>query len=429
MGFEDDLENLYQILDSPCRGYVDSQQIQDFHQTLYLKKIGADQVDAALKQVCGDQKVCSKKQFVPLLLELERRRTIEERAWWDFKSLDMNGMDQITIQDALLLFKITLGDKFTMIYWGKFVLSRNYSKEPTSFEEVKMWLCNVPDGSSEPCSNQAIFEEISNLQTEKNKMDYRNFRKIKALQDDDFVQTLEAREKQQYQDRFRQGARRKLNRWVQLGVESMMFDDGVDVGRNIRNQVTVQDLLEAMDEKYDILREKLIWESLRSHIGETIWSTMPESEREEQVLKIKTKHQQLIAQKEEHKVAQLSIGYQNYSSRLVAMMGYHREEQLQFMQDTQEKRGTLRADGKSEEKIVDTLTVDYSKLMEGSTTCGELLCDLQKRHMAEREFLVAVLKGVQGRVLFSAEMVSEYILYVQQQILASREGEDLSMLP
>lgn len=48
----------------------------------------------------------------------------------------------------------------------------------------------------------------------------------------------------------------------------MMFDDGVDVGRNIRNQVTVQDLLEAMDEKYDILREKLIWESLKSHIGE-----------------------------------------------------------------------------------------------------------------------------------------------------------------
>lgn len=182
MGFEDDLENLYQILDSPCRGYVDSQQIQDFHQTLYLKKIGADQVDAALKQVCGDQKVCSKKQFVPLLLELERRRTIEERAWWDFKSLDMNGMDQITIQDALFLFKITLGDKFTMIYWGKFLLSRNYSKEPTSFEEVKMWLCNIPDGSSETCSNQAIFEEISNLQTEKNKMDYRNFKKIKALQ-------------------------------------------------------------------------------------------------------------------------------------------------------------------------------------------------------------------------------------------------------
>lgn len=43
--------------------------------------------------------------------------------------------------------------------------------------------------------------------------------------------------------------------------------------------------------------------------------------------------------------------------------------------------------------------------------------------MAEREFLIAVLKGVQGRVLFSAEMVSEYILYVLQQILASREGE------
>lgn len=96
---------------------------------------------------------------------------------------------------------------------------------------------------------------------------------------------------------------------------------------------------------------------------------MPESEREEQVLKIKTKHQQLIAQNEEHKVAQLSIGYQNYSSRLVAMMGYHREEQLQFMQDTQEKRGTLRADGKSEEEIVDTLTVDYSKLMEGTVYC------------------------------------------------------------
>ncbi|KAJ8047726.1 hypothetical protein HOLleu_06793 [Holothuria leucospilota] len=423
MGYEDDLENLYQILDSPCRGFVDSQQIQDFHYALYLKKIGADQIDAALEQVCGEEKRCSKKQFVPLLLELERRRTIEERAWWDFKSLDMQGVDQISIHDTLFLFKITLGDKFSMTYWGQFMLSRNYSKEPTSFEEVKMWLCDIPREDDGVCSNQAIFEEVENLEREKNKMDYRNFKKFKALQDDDFIQTLEAREKQQYQDKFRQGARRKLNRWVQLGVESMLFDDGLDVGRNIRNSVTVQDLLEAMDVKYDILREKLIWESLKRHIGDTIWSTMSESEREEQVLKVKTKLKQLIEQNEVKKVSDLSISYQNYSSHLLAMMGYHREEQIQFMQDTKEKTGMLRADGKSEEEIMDILTSDYSKQMEGSTTCGDLLLDLHKRHMAEREFLIAVLKGVQGRVLFSAEMVSEYILYVLQQILASREGE------
>ena len=62
-----------------------------------------------------------------------------------------------------------------------------------------------------------------------------------------------------------------LFRWVNLGVEALIFDDGLDfddVERMTRNRVTVQDLLEALDEKYDILREKLLWEAVKTHIGE-----------------------------------------------------------------------------------------------------------------------------------------------------------------
>ena len=63
---------------------------------------------------------------------------------------------------------------------------------------------------------------------------------------------------------------------MNLGVEALIFDDGQDyeVDYKMRNRVTVQDLMEALEQKYDILREKLLWEAVKKHIGESSGSVL-----------------------------------------------------------------------------------------------------------------------------------------------------------
>ena len=55
-------------------------------------------------------------------------------------------------------------------------------------------------------------------------------------------------------------------------MEALLFDDGYDAFEGDgtrRNTVNVQDLMEAMEEKYDILREKLLWEATQKHVGKS----------------------------------------------------------------------------------------------------------------------------------------------------------------
>lgn len=61
----------------------------------------------------------------------------------------------------------------------------------------------------------------------------------------------------------------------------------------------------------------------------------------------------------------------------------------------------------------------------GRATAGQLLIDLHKRHVTERDFVLSLLKGSQGRPLFAAEMVTEYVFYVTQQLIAALEPAQL----
>ena len=57
------------------------------------------------------------------------------------------------------------------------------------------------------------------------------------------------------------------HRWEDEGIESLLYDDGVDYGDRVptrgRSNLGVTDLLDALDYKYDALRHKLFLEMLR----------------------------------------------------------------------------------------------------------------------------------------------------------------------
>ncbi|XP_071784125.1 uncharacterized protein [Asterias amurensis] len=425
MGMEEEFEAIFNLLDPSCRGYVDSEQLQEFHKAFYFTPINADQVEATIHQVCNGGDRCPKFCFLDVLLELERRRTIEERAWWDFQALDFRGGHRIPLRDALVLMKATHQDKFTMMTWQMFMESREMSNDDVTFNEIRIWLCNPPLQAAEECGLRDIVAAGEQLSRARRKSDFQSYKDFAALQEDDFSQTLEAQNRHQYQDQFRRKSRRKLNRWVNLGVEALIFDDGQDyeVDYKMRNRVTVQDLMEALEQKYDILREKLLWEAVKKHIGVSIWSSMSEGEQQEQVLRVQMKEHHLRRTKDLEQIQRLVISYQHYDSRLVAMMGCLRSEFERQAMDHQSKVAMLQADGKTEDEIYEIFANENAQKVQGATTCGQLLIDLHKRHEKEREFLLSVLKMGNRRALTSAEMITEYLSLAAEQLIASYEGE------
>ena len=85
---------------------------------------------------------------------------------WDFAALDKTGNNLITVKDALLLFKLTLGDGFSLQMWNNFLASRRDPVSDLCFDDVRMLLCDLPvDGAV--CSAEEMLGEEKRIEEEK----------------------------------------------------------------------------------------------------------------------------------------------------------------------------------------------------------------------------------------------------------------------
>lgn len=72
--------------------------------------------------------------------------------------------------------------------------------------------------------------------------------------------------------KFWSGALLKCFRWNKQGLEAMLFDDGLDVDDTevkvkSKGQVAISDLNELLERKYEMLKNKLIWEMAKQAAG------------------------------------------------------------------------------------------------------------------------------------------------------------------
>ena len=139
-----DLNFLFEILDTDARGFLSLDDIQLFEETTYFDALDLEQIKAAFATVCHDHARCSKASFTPLLKELERRRSLEEKIKWDFKALDNDCDNRISLQAASFLFKSVHVQKMSITHWNMFLSSRIRPEDEVSFHEMKMFLCNIP---------------------------------------------------------------------------------------------------------------------------------------------------------------------------------------------------------------------------------------------------------------------------------------------
>ena len=141
-----DLSFLFDMLDAELRGYLTSDQIHLFDESVNFDALDLEQVEAAIDTVCGhnaDGK-CEKGHFEDLLKELERRRELEEKVKWDFKALDLENKGRISPDSTLFLMKSVHGDSFSVRQWNAFLSSRIRPEADVSYSEIRMLLCNLP---------------------------------------------------------------------------------------------------------------------------------------------------------------------------------------------------------------------------------------------------------------------------------------------
>lgn len=87
---------------------------------------------------------------------------MEEKIKWDFRALDVEDIGRISVKSALFLFKAVHGDRFSQRYWNSFIDSRLDPSSDVNFDEVKLYLCNIPEFASSN-GDQEYIEEENNI--------------------------------------------------------------------------------------------------------------------------------------------------------------------------------------------------------------------------------------------------------------------------
>ena len=177
-----DLELMFDLLDTDMRGYLTSNQLRDFHESLYFSPIDSRQIEAAIRTVCGadSRGVCPREKFINVLDELDRRKALEEKVYWDFKTVDVEGKGRISLKTALFLFKAVHNDLFSMKTWRSFLSQREIPEADICFEEIKMFLCNLVDGG--PCDEEEFDEEEKAVSLRVCDNKYANLKELEKLQ-------------------------------------------------------------------------------------------------------------------------------------------------------------------------------------------------------------------------------------------------------
>lgn len=177
-----DLDLMFDILDTGVTGYLTSSQLHEFYQDIYFSAMDSRQIDGALMTVCGHNSDgrCSREHFLAVLEELERRRSLEDKIYWDFKTLDFEGSDRISIESTLFLFKAVHEDDFSLKTWNSFLKQRSQPENDVSFDEVKLFLCNLPLGG--PCEENDYMQEREELEKRCCNTEYNTVKELEQLQ-------------------------------------------------------------------------------------------------------------------------------------------------------------------------------------------------------------------------------------------------------
>ncbi|KAL5014535.1 hypothetical protein ScPMuIL_008805 [Solemya velum] len=369
-----ELGSVFQSLDKSCTGFLTVQQLQDFLQQVFYITLSTNQIEAAFKQVCGSRsKGVTIDTFEDVLCELDRRQNTEEQAYWDFQALDITGANRISLRDAQLLFKEYHGDSFSVKTWQDFLKSRRNPNADICFDEISLWLCNIPVGVG-ATEDEFRMEEDRSLSSQNSYWEDA-LSTSRSIQED---QLSREKSEMEYVTSTYWGAQRKLDRWKKLGLKAMLLDEDADIDdmippTQISDHVTVTDVAEAIDQKYKCLRELVLVE-LSSLVAVT------DDEKSDLF-------QQLLYDTEQFRrrgslnemVLSIPEAKLLTESSLPALMG-----PPQFRGSRNTETDELRTLRTSQTPEKDIRKIIEKRMFEGAVSFGDFLVDLETRYSAEK---------------------------------------------
>lgn len=410
---------MFDTIDLSRSGYVTVEQLHEFCEMLYQSPICLEHVIGAIKQVNpGTSNIVSRRDFLDVLTDVERRRTTEEQAYWDFQALDYLGSHRISLRDALLLFKQIHGEKFSLSTWKRFLAARQSPWKDVCFDELRFWLCTPAIGS--PCSEKEFKEEENNMVVRQANFSQDEFDTMRnAIEDEYSLQ----KEKEDFEEDTYHHASRKLRKWNYQGVEAMLFDDGLDVEegqRKIRSKahVTTNDLNELLEIKYESIREKLLLEMAQQ-------AAVGPDEVPELLKQIRRQWKQLCKEGDQFE-GTIPGEHVTMLASLTGLMGELRLFDRENRRQVETLKAQLKTESKTTQQISAAVQERYQQIIAGDHTCRGLLLQLNARHLQERELMMQTLK-LDARQPLKQAIPAEYCRLMKQVLLVDDEPQFVSV--
>ncbi|XP_076812765.1 uncharacterized protein LOC143459471 isoform X1 [Clavelina lepadiformis] len=403
MKFEEDFQSMFMILDTTNKGFLTTDEVSCFYETLFCQKLDIGLAKAAVKHICSTNK-CSAEHFQAVLIKLEEWRQIQENAYWDFMSLDKDGSRTLPLSTALFLARSVKGIEFSLDAWNEWNLSRSTDGLSVSWDEFKAFLY-FESGRYKKLGNESEYYKAHNLlstqEAEKAADEYQFYKK--SLENEELQSAKLLKEKQNYEDRVHFESKRLVNRWNIGGVEAVVHDDGAewDVANNQpqKNDVTITDLLTALDEKYDLLRDKIMWEMIQALSNDGGGKKMVRFEQEEKFNKMKMKERDMRKKGLLKKDAHILLGSELAFSRdIQVLMGETAEAYKLNWEATKRRYLAYSNEGKSTEEINKIFeNENMERIRNSTTTGGGILTELWNRQQQERSHLMESVKNVSSQ--------------------------------
>lgn len=395
-----DLDYVFTTLDIECKGYIEWIELQEFDATIYDEaSLDIEQLEAAIETVCGassDGK-CHRLYFPDIAKELERRHVMEEKIKWDFCALDLESNGRISLESTLFLFKAIHNNRFSNNYWEKFLSERRNPDADVCLDEVKLYLCNIPEHDVDNNSDQD-YEMCEKYLKNKSEVEkYDEYQQLQKLQEtEEFLASLE-KERVGHVNKIKNNANNLLNRMDEIGLQALLeddFGDGQMYEGRPKEKVTATELLDALRDKYIVLRDELLLLMLRNNIGEGMWQVLSENERHEKLFQLKIKEEKLRKEGQLETLAldlpgaRASLNYNVFS-----LLGESVPELEHRIKDQQEK---VRESGLSIEEVVREFRKKLNDKEKQNSSACDLLLDLNYRYFFEKETLTKKLQGHGG---------------------------------
>jgi len=186
---------------------------------------------------------------------------------------------------------------------------------------------------------------------------------------------------------------------------------------------TDQDLVKALDQKYDALKDKLLLEALKKQLGDAEWAALSEQERQRRLVKLKLEERRLRKEGQLDELQKLLGEGFEMDANLRKLMGENKARYEEKLKERLARRRERLAQGLPPDDEDDEDLEDGEAQGEQVTDVKAILDDLDKRYEEEKEALMRRLQGQDEQFMSERQRQAELARLKREKLKARQEDK------